>query len=323
MTEHERSDSGLSQDLLEVARRMTDGSVSPRRHAASRARLFDLCAALPRRGRTRVAIALVAAGLATSGGALGFARVARIHRQLAAPASSPTAKMETQTETLGEDASTSTTNDDGAEGDLAMAMAADMLNKSKSDGDGDGDKKSDDKSDGPKPPLTINTTPDYARVFWDNRRLEGSPATLSDLPDGKPHVLRVEAPGYETKTQRVTTGPEVDEISVDLQPFPIEIGQLSASAPIGDADPVIENLRKPLRECFDHDLPANPNLTGSVTLSLDLFLEGVVTGATAEDVHGLSPRVVTCLQGVVKGAEFSTGGKPAKLRVPIAFRGHR
>jgi hypothetical protein len=45
--------------------------------------------------------------------------------------------------------------------------------------------------------------PAEARVFLDGAALEGNPAGIRRRPDDKPHLLRIEAPGYTTLVRTI------------------------------------------------------------------------------------------------------------------------
>jgi hypothetical protein len=90
MSTHDPMGATVPAPLLDVTRRLTEGSVSARHHAASRARVFDRCAALPRKGRSTtrilglVFIPLLLTGATGSAALIGMTRVR-------APASATTA----------------------------------------------------------------------------------------------------------------------------------------------------------------------------------------------------------------------------------------
>jgi serine/threonine protein kinase len=52
--------------------------------------------------------------------------------------------------------------------------------------------------------VAVKATPPEAKIFLDDALLPGNPVTSSFPKDGAAHVLRVEAPGYDKKTQLVT-----------------------------------------------------------------------------------------------------------------------
>ncbi|MGH7329922.1 MAG: PEGA domain-containing protein, partial [Polyangiaceae bacterium] len=62
--------------------------------------------------------------------------------------------------------------------------------------------------------VSINATPAEARIYLDDVALQGNPATNSFPRDGANHTLRIEAPGYEKKTQFVMFNTK--SISIDV-----------------------------------------------------------------------------------------------------------
>jgi serine/threonine-protein kinase len=52
--------------------------------------------------------------------------------------------------------------------------------------------------------VSVKATPPEAKIFLDDAQLPSNPVTSSFPKDGAAHMLRVEAPGYEKKTQLVT-----------------------------------------------------------------------------------------------------------------------
>jgi len=62
----------------------------------------------------------------------------------------------------------------------------------------------------------------HARVFLDGTPLEGNPAAIRRPPDDKPHLLRVEAPGYTTLIRAVDLDQDVAK-EFELAPEPVGV----------------------------------------------------------------------------------------------------
>lgn len=256
----------LPQPLLQIARRLTDGTVSARHHAASRARIFDRCAALTRtKPPSGTVIGLVCAGLLAAG--LTGTAFVTAHRPARASAATVTPQ--------------------------ATPLQATE---------------------------EIEVSPPEARIYWDDRPLEGNPSTVSGPPDGKRHVVRAEAPGYASEsetTKLVGNG----SMSFSLQPIPLELKFVSATGPVPDAEDAIQRLREPLRACLEVDAPGDKPLPGTATVILLVSGRGLVTSLSPRDVHGFSTRGLACLENFATNAVFSTGGKPQTVAVFVEFRG--
>ncbi len=92
-------------------------------------------------------------------------------------------------------------------------------------------------------------------------------------------------------------------------------------ASLSDAESVVARLRPKFRNCYQHyGLSADPGMSGAATIVGKVAANGEVDSAEASDVSGLSPAVVTCLQRVVKDAQFTAPhGVGATVRIPIKF----
>jgi hypothetical protein len=252
----------LPQPLLHVARRLTDGTVSARHHAASRARVFDQFAAQSQKKKSAtVMTGVVALGVlfAAGTGTAGMIATSRV-RTPATPVQAPQAREE------------------------------------------------------------IEVSPPEAQIYWDDRPLQGNPAVVSGPADGKRHVVRAEAPGYASESETTKLDGN-GSMSFGLQPIPLELGPISSTGPVTDAEAVFERLREPLRACLEIDLVGDVPIAGTATLDVELAPSGMVTAVSVEQVHGFSNRGLACLEAVPRAAEFSTLGKPQKLSVPVTFRG--
>ena len=65
--------------------------------------------------------------------------------------------------------------------------------------------------------------PPHARLFLDGAPLEGNPAGIRRRPDDKPHLLRVEAPGYTTLVRAIDLDRDVAkefELAPETTPWP-------------------------------------------------------------------------------------------------------
>lgn len=94
-----------------------------------------------------------------------------------------------------------------------------------------------------------------------------------------------------------------------------------AIAPASDADRVIAGLRSKFRLCYKAGLADDPKMQGRVLLSVRVSPVGAVDSVGTATVTGLSYKVVSCLEGVLRSAQFSPpGGTGATLQVPAIFK---
>lgn len=271
-------------ELIELTRRHTKGEVSQRHHIASRARVLDRAFA-PR--HTTAMFLLIAAGTMTVGAA-GFAATKSYSRRQAIGVQTPVPRVPPTSYTPY--GPTFNIPSDPAEEAEAT--------------------------------VTIEATPQNAKVYWDDKPLEGNPARMVDPPDRKEHRIRVEAPGYVSKTQiLVLSGPK-SIIALELRGNPFDIGPLTTSAPMPDADLVVEGLRDELRACYDEGIAEEPRMFGKATFLVHITEGGMASGWDLQQHDGLSDRVLACLGRVVAKAQFSGvrgNGDAVTLTIPISF----
>jgi hypothetical protein len=99
-----------------------------------------------------------------------------------------------------------------------------------------------------------------------------------------------------------------------------QIGATTASVPVSDAERVVAGLRARFRSCYNKGLAVDPGMSGSVTIVTKVAPNGEVTAADSSANTGLSPDVVTCIQRVVKNAQFTgPGGSGSTINIPVKF----
>ena len=99
-----------------------------------------------------------------------------------------------------------------------------------------------------------------------------------------------------------------------------QIGATTASVPVSDAERVVAGLRPRFRNCYNKGLAQDPGMAGSVTIVTKVAPNGEVTAADASNNTGLSPDVVSCIQRVVKNAQFTgPGGSGSTINIPVKF----
>jgi len=80
--------------------------------------------------------------------------------------------------------------------------------------------------------------PPYARLFLDGAPLEGNPAGIRRQPDDKPHLLRVEAPGYATLVRVINLDSDVaKEFELAPEPTPGLAAPRTAPSPESHDEP--------------------------------------------------------------------------------------
>jgi hypothetical protein len=170
-----------------------------------------------------------------------------------------------------------------------------------------------------QPTLTIQVTPESAKIYWDDELLDGNPATLTRRPDGKAHRVKAVATGFTSKTETVSfDGPNIS-VSLNLDRVPAEIGRIASSVPIPGLQSTIDSESEAFRDCFDEGLEESPSMKGRVTVVLKVAEDGHVTAADLTENHGLSIKVTSCLLHVATGVHFQGAGKPAVVGIPISF----
>lgn len=166
---------------------------------------------------------------------------------------------------------------------------------------------------------SIAVTPDSATLYWDDKKIEGSPASFAPKADNRVHRVRAEAPGYATKTQLVTMDGPL-QIELELQPLPVNLGPVTSSASVVDADAVVEGARESFHACFTQALESAPLLAGHATLLLTVDDTGKVEDVKLLEMSGLNAQVTTCLASTAaNGMSFHVTAR-GTLRIPVQFR---
>jgi hypothetical protein len=170
--------------------------------------------------------------------------------------------------------------------------------------------------------IRISVTPESAKVYWDNKLLEGMPAIAPKTgADNKSHTIRVEAPGYQTKSQLVKlSGPNVS-MSLALEALPATIGTINTTGNVDDVDSVVGGLRDSLTTCYTTALEGNPKLAGATAvIHVVINKEGGVEDSDFLDRDGLPSKARTCMLSAVNDVTFTSHGKPADINFAITFR---
>jgi hypothetical protein len=99
-----------------------------------------------------------------------------------------------------------------------------------------------------------------------------------------------------------------------------QIGRAEMSVPVNNAERVVAGLRAKFKRCYDKGLASDPSMQGKVTIVTKVAPNGEVSAADAQGNNGLSGEVVSCLQRVVKGAQFDApGGSGSTINIPVNF----
>lgn len=99
-----------------------------------------------------------------------------------------------------------------------------------------------------------------------------------------------------------------------------QIGTTTASVPVANAERVVAGLRPKFRACYNKGLASDPGMAGGVTIVTKVGPNGEVATADASNVSGLSSDVVSCIQRVVRNAQFDApGGSGSTINIPVKF----
>lgn len=271
--------------LLELARRHTRGEASPRRHQASRARVLDQLG--QRRSKVSSTFAVVGFVVLGTAGAGAFAGVKSYRYSNGGieypPPPIPTAPAERH--------SASTPSSD--------------VDKAPSNENGEG--------------VKLQVMPEYATVYWDDKKLEGAAPSIRMKPDHKMHKVRAEAPGHVSKTQLVQLDEPFVLIEMELAALPITMGPISSSSSVIDADEIGSGLKDAFQACYVGALDETPTLSGKATVFLQMKENGKVDSVDIIDKEGLNPSVTTCLASCAADIHFRVTGA-GFVKIPLVFR---
>jgi len=99
-----------------------------------------------------------------------------------------------------------------------------------------------------------------------------------------------------------------------------QIGTTTASVPVANAERVVAGLRPKFRACYNKGLQTDPGMAGGVTIVTHVGPNGEVSAADASNTTGLSSDVVSCIQRVVRNAQFDApGGNGSTINIPVKF----
>jgi hypothetical protein len=119
-----------------------------------------------------------------------------------------------------------------------------------------------------------------------------------------------QTPASTPPAERKVDGPRGD----------VQLGAMSASIPVKDADRVVQGLRPRYRQCYQLALNGDPSVLGNVVLQAKLAPTGGVISVEVLSNSGLPAQLTVCAGNVTKRAEFSPpGGGGSTLTIPLAF----
>lgn len=100
----------------------------------------------------------------------------------------------------------------------------------------------------------------------------------------------------------------------------VQLGKVSASVPVPDADRVVAGLRPRFRQCYRVGRASDPVMSGKLVLVLEVAPEGEVSEVKVPSNAGIAPGVAECAMGVARRATFSAPkGKGSTLTLPLTF----
>jgi hypothetical protein len=121
---------------------------------------------------------------------------------------------------------------------------------------------------------------------------------------------KTEGIGDKSGTQTATAGPT----------GVAQIGVSNATVAIPNADSVVAGLRGRFRSCYQKGLLDDGTMSGKVTISAKVGINGEVVSSDIVSNVGLSPAVGRCIADVVKRATFSApSGGTSTLQIPVTF----
>lgn len=89
---------------------------------------------------------------------------------------------------------------------------------------------------------------------------------------------------------------------------------------VSNAAQVVAGLRAGFRRCYQQALDQNPDIAGSIRLTLRVGPGGEVSGVSATDSGNLPPAVVSCVKARAQSAQFAPpDGGSAAINVPVTF----
>jgi len=116
--------------------------------------------------------------------------------------------------------------------------------------------------------------------------------------------------GTGTGTGTAVAGPKG---SVSANPN-VSVGSVSNAAS------VVASMRAGFKRCYEKGLEANPDIAGSVRLTIRVGPGGDVSGVSATNTGNLSATVVGCVKARAQAAQFAApDGGSAVIDVPVTF----
>lgn len=93
-----------------------------------------------------------------------------------------------------------------------------------------------------------------------------------------------------------------------------------AAGSVSNAASVVAQMRAGFRRCYQRGLDQNPDISGSIRLTLTVGPGGEVSGVSASSTGNLPGSVLSCVQGRARVAQFAPpDGGSAVINVPISF----
>jgi len=163
-------------------------------------------------------------------------------------------------------------------------------------------------------------------------------------------VVRVWERGEEPYWERPVTEPRVDDV-VDAERAPLPTASLAPNSAVPPAPPsgsatgiasprgnlalgattvsggaiadvgaTVAAMAAGFRRCYQRGLERDPEMSGTLRLSVEVGANGEVVATTPAGGEGLSPTVIACTGGVVASRVFAKPkGGPATLVIPLSF----
>ena len=114
---------------------------------------------------------------------------------------------------------------------------------------------------------------------------------------------------------------QTELVGAELPVARVDLGSLSSSAPVSDAEAVIHSQIQPgAKRCYRKGLGIDGSLSGTLVILIKVAPDGQVESVGGGSNTGLSEPVTSCTQSVAKRAVFDApGGNGATITVPLNF----
>jgi hypothetical protein len=111
--------------------------------------------------------------------------------------------------------------------------------------------------------------------------------------------------------------PQGDETKVHGPRGDAQVGNVTATPALANAQRVVAGLRARFRACYQQGLNTDPTMSGSVSIQLKVAPNGDVTAANVLSNKGLSVGVTACMARGARNAQFDASPSGSEITIPI------